>query len=172
MKRCTRCGRRKRTNEFFFNISVGYPYGQCKPCWRAYMKEKEATPQYKAMRKNARDLRKRSSPRMALQANLCRRLSLRPTKNPVTVDELFRMWNRQSGRCAISGIKMLWGAGNGSGKPDALSMTMDRIDHRKGYTQKNVRLVCYCFNSMRGSMTDKRMFKLMAEAIKYYRRKQ
>lgn len=68
-------------------------------------------------------------------------------------------WERIGGMCELSGIKMTWGSG--TGMPQATSISLDRIDRTKGYSQDNVRLICNCINNFRGTMTDIELFAIL-----------
>ena len=43
---------------------------------------------------------------------------------------------------------------DGSGKKIATNVSIDRINNKKGYTKNNVRLVCWCVNKMKHTMSD------------------
>jgi hypothetical protein len=113
---------------------------------------------------------KATTPRAAMYQNLRARLTKFPTSNPVTVDDLMELWNRQQGRCALSGLSMVWSGSEGSnGCARSLSLSIDRIDQRIGYELNNIRLICNCFNSFRGSGTDEEMLDA-AEALLAFQR--
>jgi hypothetical protein len=75
-------------------------------------------------------------------------------------DDLFSIWNRQRGRCALSGIEMTWGRGTIL----ATSMSIDRIEQSRGYHADNLRFLCHNVNAFRGTGTDAEMIA-MAKAI-------
>lgn len=103
---------------------------------------------------------RRRSPRTTLNINLRDALKRCPTENPATVDDLMDIWNRQQGRCAVSGLQMTWA--QGGLKPT--SITLDRIDPKNGYSASNLRLLCHAVNSFKGRMSDDELFD-MALAI-------
>ncbi|MCR4297490.1 MAG: hypothetical protein NUV75_01870 [Gallionella sp.] len=84
----------------------------------------------------------------------------RPTEKPVTTSELMGLWESQKGKCALSGEIMTWG--RGGLKPTTISV--DRINRKRGYSIDNVRLVCYQVNAFRGMWSDEQML-FMAKAI-------
>jgi len=58
----------------------------------------------------------------------------------VTVDDVITIYERQVGKCAISGVKM-------DHCPNKLtSISIDRIDSDIGYTLNNTQLVCQFVN--------------------------
>ncbi len=71
---------------------------------------------------------------------------------------LMKLWDKQRGRCALTGIPMTWLAnrrediGNGYGL--GRNVSVDRIDSARGYVKGNLRLVCSQLNYMRGSLED------------------
>ncbi len=99
-------------------------------------------------------------PNSALAKNLRRALIRKPTHDHVTQNELVEIYNKQDGKCALSGIKMTWAQEAWT----ETSMSIDRIDWRLGYVSGNVRLVCYAINCFRQRMTDNEMLA-MAKAI-------
>lgn len=72
-----------------------------------------------------------------------RRSRERGAISEVTYEYLLDMWNKQDGRCAISGRKMTHMRGN---KKDTcrspFNASIDRIDSSKGYILSNVHLIC------------------------------
>jgi hypothetical protein len=77
----------------------------------------------------------------------------------ISISELMEIWRNQKGRCALSGIEMTWIGGGG--KPTATSLSLDRINQKKGYVSGNVRLLCFSVNSFRGRLTDLELFRLV-----------
>lgn len=102
----------------------------------------------------------KKSPRGRFLVLLKLALKRRPTVRPITVNELMEMWRDQGGKCAISGVDMTWH----QGKTNPSSLSIDRINCKKGYERGNIRLVCYQVNVFRNRWSDEQMFE-MAEAI-------
>ena len=65
--------------------------------------------------------------------------------------DLIDLWNKQNGLCAISGVGMTYGRGNGHTNT---ACSVDRIIPALGYTKGNIRLVCYIINVMRHNLDD------------------
>lgn len=59
---------------------------------------------------------------------------------------LMRMWDAQSQTCAITSIPLIIPQERTGGKASPFSPSIDKIDPAKGYTEDNVRLVCYAAN--------------------------
>jgi len=166
IKRCHICGQIKHITEFYKHPTIS----RCKDCWNSYTRKKSKEPKYRARRKISLDVRKSKSPRDALRCSLYNR-SIRINSNEpsITLDELMDLFQQQKGKCALSGITMTWGNGKNTKnyRPLPTSMTMDRIDPPKGYVSKNIRLVCHCFHSMRGQMSDTEMYEMMRRALQF-----
>jgi hypothetical protein len=66
----------------------------------------------------------------------------------LTRDSLRRLWDEQSGRCALSGVEL----STARNRWDTASL--DRIDGDEGYRLGNLRIVADAVNRMRGNMED------------------
>ena len=94
------------------------------------------------------------SVRLFLQAAL-RKVRYRSKKykhdNELDINFLLDIYNKQKGKCAITGLKMTYSVGNGW---TYKNVSIDRIDPTKGYTKENVQLVCWIINIMKHDLTD------------------
>lgn len=63
---------------------------------------------------------------------------------------LIELYEKQNGKCAISGRKMTHIAGEGR---VLTNISIDRINNDGGYTKGNVQLVCFCVNMMKQTFT-------------------
>jgi len=72
-----------------------------------------------------------------------------------SIDSKFLMglYSKQGGKCALSGIVMTT-RGERGGDEYWKSISLDRIDSSKGYTEDNVQLVCTGVNYMKKDMSD------------------
>jgi hypothetical protein len=75
----------------------------------------------------------------------------------LTPDEAEAIVERQGYRCALTGLQF-WSGTAGSHKPRRPSK--DRINPEGPYTAKNVRIVLYGVNALRGSGTDAEMYEI------------
>lgn len=64
---------------------------------------------------------------------------------------LVDLYNRQSGKCALSGVQMTTSVGSGK---VGTNISIDRIQPKGEYEPSNVRLVCYIVNVMRRDLED------------------
>lgn len=62
---------------------------------------------------------------------------------------LHKLWDKQQGKCAISGIEMTYIANCGR---IPTNVSVDRIDSNKGYIKGNVQLVCMAVNQMKSDL--------------------
>lgn len=68
------------------------------------------------------------------------------------VEDIFEIWAKQEGKCALSGVLMTY-ARDGQGSKD-LNVSIDRIDPTLGYVTGNVQLVSYRVNLMKHTLTE------------------
>lgn len=72
----------------------------------------------------------------------------RPDSEKITEDMLKEIWNKQAGKCALTGVNL----GTSGGYQAA---SVDRINSERGYTKDNIRLTTWLVNHIRGDLTDK-----------------
>jgi hypothetical protein len=70
----------------------------------------------------------------------------------LTSEDLITLWERQDGRCALSGVYLTHHK-DGSGYKDH-NASIDRISGDKGYVFQNVQLVCYRINIMKHTLSE------------------
>ena len=75
----------------------------------------------------------------------------------LTHEVLKEMWDRQDGKCAVTGVQLTHI--QGKGYRIWTNVTVDRIDPDNGYVRDNIRLVCRAVNYMKAAMTDDDMIK-------------
>lgn len=68
----------------------------------------------------------------------------------ITSAQLKELWQKQEGRCAISGV-ILTHHLDGSGHKE-FNASIDRIDSQLGYVPGNVQLVAYRVNNLKGNL--------------------
>lgn len=79
----------------------------------------------------------------------------------MSLDFLEDLYNKQNGKCAISGFDMTYITGSGR---VPTNISIDRIDSNIGYVRDNVQLVCIQANKMKAELTMKEL-KTWVEAI-------
>lgn len=70
----------------------------------------------------------------------------------IELDDLISLWEKQDGKCALSGVYLTHHK-DGSGHKD-YNASIDRISGEKGYTYHNVQLVCYRVNLMKHTLSE------------------
>lgn len=68
----------------------------------------------------------------------------------LNLDILKNLWEKQEGKCSITGLSMTTTILKGKLKTN---LSIDRIDSNKGYTIDNVQLVCVAVNIMKNTFT-------------------
>lgn len=66
----------------------------------------------------------------------------------IDIEFMRDMWNKQKGKCALTGIPMTI---DKHGRTNT-NVSIDRIDSNKGYTKDNVQLVCSAINFMKSNL--------------------
>jgi hypothetical protein len=72
--------------------------------------------------------------------------------NFLTLEYIMEIWDRQDGKCALSGEVMTHIMGTG-GRVNT-NISIDRIDSSKGYEVGNIQLVCAIVNIMKQNMSS------------------
>jgi hypothetical protein len=75
----------------------------------------------------------------------------------ITVEDVVALWDKQNGRCAISGMPMAHEFKN------LRSVSIDRIDNNKGYVPGNVQLVCQWVNYAKNRYSNTEIGEVLAE---------
>lgn len=86
-----------------------------------------------------------------------RRRCIRKNKEfDITLDDLFEIFLKQNGSCALTKVKMTWEQGIGISNTH---LSIDRIDSSQGYIKTNIQLVCYIVNVMKNKLTTKELLE-------------
>lgn len=73
----------------------------------------------------------------------------------IEIEYINSIWDKQEGKCALSGINMTWH--RGGGKTD-YACSIDRKDSDKGYVVGNIQLVCKTVNFMKSTLNDAQLY--------------
>lgn len=101
------------------------------------------------------------TPKYAMSKTLGAALKRRPTENAVTIEDLMDMWERQRGRCAVSGIQLTYE----KGELLPTTISLDRIDSSLGYARGNVRLICLQANYFKNKWDDAQMIFVASNIV-------
>ena len=85
--------------------------------------------------------------------NLLHKIRNRKYKSDLTLDNLKLIWEKQNGKCAITGLQMILPETTSSTNVGPKCVSIDRIDNSKGYSIDNIQLVCYSANLARNIFT-------------------
>lgn len=81
--------------------------------------------------------------------------------NDLTFDYLMYLWEKQAGKCALTGMQMTYKFYEGRVNTN---LSVDRIDSTKGYSKDNVQLVCMAANQMKNDLSMEE-FMNMCESV-------
>ena len=70
----------------------------------------------------------------------------------ITADDLIALWQKQGGKCALSGVYLTHHK-DGSGRKE-YNASIDRISPEKDYTPENVQLVCFRVNILKHALSE------------------
>ena len=149
MKTCAKCGLDKPIDDFRLcggkrRKELGHRRSTCKHCeWRASYKRRSAGTIAQSLR-----LRIRS------QRTFDRKHGV---EFDITIDDLMQLYERQHGRCAITGLSMV------ASFKDLKAISIDRIDNERGHVKGNVQLVCQWVNLARKDHTTDELNAVLTE---------
>lgn len=136
LKECASCGRTKDESEFYKGRN------ECIAC-KTHRHETRISKSYESYLRN-----------VYTQSMSAVKAGKRNRDLPweITPEDLVKLWKKQDGRCAISGV-FLTHHKDGTGKKEH-NASIDRINGDKGYTVHNVQLVCYRINIMKHTLSE------------------
>ncbi len=82
---------------------------------------------------------------------------------------LTELWERQHGRCALSGLKLTH-----TSRPTdnhAMNVSLDRVDSACNYTKDNVLLVAMCVNRMKHDLREDEFVRMCRAIVQYHDQK-
>lgn len=98
---------------------------------------------------------------MTLLGHARKRSKIRELGFDLTVDDLLEMYEKQAGRCSLTGIEFSL-SGGFDGKNNPFAPSIDRIVAGGAYSKANVRLVCTAVNFALGDWGEP-VFRLICE---------
>lgn len=97
-----------------------------------------------------------------------RRSKLKNTYNDLDLEFLMYLWNKQNGKCALTGLDMTYKFYEGRVNTN---VSVDRIDSSKGYTRDNVQLVCMAANQMKNDLSMSELLDMCERILSLEREK-
>jgi hypothetical protein len=160
VKACSRCKKRKRLSEFYTSgrrVSGAPKHSSwCKACVK--VKRALEHKRYWGAGGSQHTAAKRSkTPRTYLAYLLSKARQRKPA--PLTLDELELLWEKQDGRCALSGWKMTMVLGQGI---IPTNVSLDRIVPEGDYSAENVQLLCRAVNLAKNNLPQDYFVKMCA----------
>lgn len=157
-KHCSRCKIEYPLSREFFYVSNFLADGFCSHCKECKKKS------YFLSREPIQDLKKLLTTRYT---DLKTRTKKKRVKYAVELDfdvnYLLTLWDKQSGKCALSDIPMTFILFDGHINTN---VSIDRIDSNKGYSKDNIQLVCCIVNKMKLDLTMEDLFYYCNQIIK------
>lgn len=83
----------------------------------------------------------------------------------LTIPYLAKLWFKQKGRCALTGIMLQYESGDLQSK-NPYRTSVDRIDNNRGYVQGNVRLLTHWANNAKSTWPDEIFVKFVNASSK------
>jgi len=86
-------------------------------------------------------------------------------KVEINIDDIKEQYEKQNGKCALSGLKMTYEVNDDSEQHinNKLNISVDRIDSNKNYSKDNIQLVCSIINRMKVDLTTDKFFEICKE---------
>lgn len=158
---CKRCKTYKPITEFYENSSNvkcrKYYSNNCKTC--EYERKKIAK------EASYEEISKERFFSVLLSGCKTRALQYNKFACTLTVEDLLEIWDRQQGKCAISGLPMTIIRGRGKMMMNA---SIDRIIPGGDYSKDNVQLVCSHVNMMRSNLSIEELIEFCKAIVNNY----
>ena len=152
-KECKTCKKLKPFEDFYTGINPNgkkYTDRACRPCAnRERNKRKGKTPQ-RFIKHLVSQLKYKRKETHIFQ---------------IDANQLIKLYNKQKGRCALSGEKMTH-TKDGTGY-HYKNISIDRINPKRGYIIENIQLVCYAINMMKWVHSNKDLIKWCERVAKH-----
>ena len=156
---CRKCNTYKSEDHFFNDKKQPYRNFkgvECKECQQIRKQKYWKTKETVDLNNYLRILRNGCKSRISRGKTSYRNLEF-----DLDLNFLKELWNKQEGKCSISGIEMTYIHGSGKHTKNA---SIDRIDPKKGYSKDYVQLVCSQVNMMKSNMSLEELY-MFCEAI-------
>lgn len=153
--KCRKCGRFRAREEFLLRQNRWISY-ICKACRRAYESVWKSKNQDKVRlyRKNHYAKKRTSLEKVIKQLYWSVRSRCKKLRFNLSSQYLLRLFRKQKGLCALSGIPLSHGGKSGRGYAKPFTLSLDRIFPKRGYVKGNVRFLGLWINVMRYSRSD------------------
>ncbi len=120
----------------------------CQSCGIDYIAVAKKQKYCSARCNNRMLMRAFSGKRNTLEGHVKRLLVYKPRRH-LSLEFILTMFEKQHGRCALTGIEMTWAVGSGRVRTN---LSIDRISSDRGYEADNIQLVCRIANLMKNNL--------------------
>jgi hypothetical protein len=159
---CKICCVQKPLDDFYangcFNDGTKKYRSRCKKCVLSRAKQNQP-------REYATKSQRRSSSPKNFITGILNHAAKRKQHLGFDLDVLYVLdvYQKQNGRCALSGVEMTYNAGSGRVNTN---ISIDRIDSSVGYVRGNVQFVCDIVNRMKQDMSEVELLVWCARILK------
>lgn len=151
---CYKCGSFKSLDSFYKDTTNKYRKGHSTICIECSQSMRKNSYLNRSIEKYLFSTYYRCSRRERIRGGIC----------DFDKTYLLELYNKQKGKCAITGIDMTYEAGSGK-KYNTISL--DRIDSSKGYVKDNIQFVCYMVNVMKLNQSMEDFLFLCKQVVEY-----
>jgi len=170
-KICTKCNNDLPISDFYttgFKVSGERKYNSwCKSC----ISKKQSLYHHKTWGEDKlkfTSFRRTKSVKSYLQYLRSKAIKRNKSENFISIEQLEDLWNKQNGKCALTGWDLTMILGSGVVNTNC---SLDRIDSSIGYECDNVQLVCRIANISKSNMSMNEFVNLCETVNKLHNEK-
>jgi hypothetical protein len=155
MKICRHCNKSKDLSEF--GIQCGRPHTYCRACCN--IKQKAWQKKHRGYRGSGK-LKRFADRKLMQRLRKIRTYANGRSECTLSDDFLLSLWEKQEGKCALSGIDMVLETNN------LFVVSLDQINPGKGYAEGNVQLLTWAVNRAKGEIPLDQFITLCQQIVR------